>query len=195
MSTRTHVGALAAALLLAATGSASAQWWGRPRPPSSGACFYEDINFEGRYFCAREGTSTTKVPSGTNDEISSIRIFGRARVVVFKDPNFRGQSRQFDSNMADLRQAGFNDRISSFRIERGHGGNWGGSGGGHNNGRWTYQQAQAMVRRAYLSVLGREPDPASQGYVDAVMKNNWTQQQLENELRKSPEYREKHRRR
>jgi hypothetical protein len=30
--------------------------------------------------------------------------------------------------------------------------------------------------------------------VDAVMKNNWTQHQLENELRKSPEYREKHRR-
>jgi len=194
MSNGTKVGALATALLLAAAGSASAQWWGRPKPPSSGACFYEDIDFGGRYFCAREGTSTTKVPSGTNDEISSIRIFGRARVVVFKDPNFKGQSRQFESNMGDLRQAGFNDRISSFRIEPGYGGNWGGNRGGYNNGGWTYQQAQAMVRRAYLSVLEREPDPAARSYVDAVMKNNWTQQQLENELRKSPEYREKHRR-
>ncbi len=50
-----------------------------------------------------------------------------------------------------------------------------------------------MVRRAYLSVLGREPDPASRSYVDAVMKNNWNQQQLEIELMKSPEYRDKRR--
>ena len=136
------------------------------------------------------------MPSGTNDEISSIRIFGNAQVIVYRNPNFKGQSRRFDSNMPDLRNAGLNDRISSFRIESRYGGNWGGShggGGGYNNGRWTYQQAEAMVRRAYLSVLGREPDPASRSYVDAVMKNNWNQQQLETELRKSPRYRDKRR--
>ena len=93
MSHRTRVGALATALLLAAAGSASAQWWGRPKPPSSGACFYEDINFNGRYFCAREGTSTTKVPSGTNDEISSIRIFGRATLqMTYRYSNIDGRS-------------------------------------------------------------------------------------------------------
>ena len=116
---------------------------------------------------------------------------------MYRDPNFKGQSRRFEANTADLRQAGLNDRISSFRIESGYGGNWGGShggGGGYNNSRWTYPQAEAMVRRAYLSVLEREPDAASRSYIDAVMKNHWSQQQLENELRKSPEYREKHRR-
>jgi hypothetical protein len=185
------VGLLAGGLMLAAAGYASAQNWGRPSTPAAGACFYEDIDFGGRYFCARAGTDNARVPSGTNDEISSIRIFGNARVVVYRDPNFKGQARTFESNMTDLRQIGLNDRISSFRIEaRGH---WGNGGDGFGN-RWTYQQAEAMVRRAYLSVLGREPDPASRGYVDAVMKNHWTQQQLENELRKSPEYREKHRR-
>jgi len=38
-------------------------------------------------------------------------------------------------------------------------------------------------------VLGREPDPGARPWTDAVMKNNWTQRQLETELMKSPEYR------
>jgi hypothetical protein len=191
MRDSTRFGLLAGALILIGAPHAAAQHWGRPPIPSSGACFYEDVNFGGRYFCARTGTTTDKVPSGTNDEISSIRIFGNADVIVFRDGNFKGKSARFDSNMTDLRQAGWNDRISSFRIEPRYGGNW---GNGHNGVRPTYQQAEAMVRRAYRSVLGREPDPASRSYVDAVMKNNWTQQQLENELRKSPEYRERYRR-
>ncbi|HEY2151663.1 MAG TPA: YXWGXW repeat-containing protein [Vicinamibacterales bacterium] len=53
-------------------------------------------------------------------------------------------------------------------------------------------QAQATVRSAYLKVLGREPDPASSGWVDAVFANQMSQQQLENELRNSAEYRQKH---
>jgi hypothetical protein len=195
MSSRTGFAVLVTGLFLSIAGPASGQSWGRPSTPSSGACFYEDINFGGRYFCARAGTSTTRVPSGMNDEISSIRIFGNARVVVYRDSNFKGASRQFDANMADLRRAGLNDRVTSFRIERGYGGGYGYRPGGPASGtQWTYQQAEAMVRRGYLDVLGREPDPASRGYVNAVMQNGWSQQQLEAELRKSPEYREKHRR-
>jgi hypothetical protein len=53
-------------------------------------------------------------------------------------------------------------------------------------------QAQEIVRAAYLKVLGREPDPASAGWVDAVVTNRLSQQQLENELRNSAEYRQKH---
>ena len=49
-------------------------------------------------------------------------------------------------------------------------------------------QAQAMVRSAYLKVLGREPDPASAGWVDSVFSNQLSQQQLETELRNSAEY-------
>jgi hypothetical protein len=56
----------------------------------------------------------------------------------------------------------------------------------------TRGQAQAIVRSAYQSVLGREPDPASAGYVDQVFTHYWSQQQVENELRNSAEYRQKH---
>ena len=47
------------------------------------------------------------------------------------------------------------------------------------------------LRRAYRSTLGREPDSGAGSWVDAVMKNNWSQGQLEAELRKSAEYRNK----
>jgi TorA maturation chaperone TorD len=53
----------------------------------------------------------------------------------------------------------------------------------------TRQKAQDIVRRAYLSVLKREPDAASRGYVDRILRDKWTQSDVERELRKSPEYR------
>jgi len=125
-------GFLVGGLLLIAAASVSAQNWGRPRVPPIGACFYEDVNFEGRYFCSRVGATNAEVPPGTNDRISSIRIFGNAEVIVFRDRGFDGRSRRFDSDMADLRQAGWNDRISSLRVattESNHDGNWGGNWG------------------------------------------------------------------
>ena len=57
----------------------------------------------------------------------------------------------------------------------------------------TYAKAQEIVRRAYLSILGREPDPASRSYIDRVMRDRWSQGDIERELRKSPEYRNKRR--
>ena len=61
-----------------------------------------------------------------------------------------------------------------------------------SNGLMTREQAQATVRSAYQNVLGREPDPASAGFVDRVVNDHWSQQQIENELRNSAEYRQKH---
>ena len=55
----------------------------------------------------------------------------------------------------------------------------------------TRPKAQEIVRRAYLNVLNREPDAASRGYVDRVFKDKWTQADVERELRKSPEYRQR----
>jgi hypothetical protein len=66
------------------------------------------------------------------------------------------------------------------------------SGSDRSTGSMTREQAQAIVRSAYQSVLGREPDPASAGWVDRVFNDHWSQQQLENELRNSVEYRQKH---
>jgi hypothetical protein len=46
--------------------------------------------------------------------------------------------------------------------------------------------------RAYRTLLGREPDPSSRSWVNQVKSNNWTEQQLTDEIKKSPEYIAKH---
>ena len=55
----------------------------------------------------------------------------------------------------------------------------------------TREQAEEVVRRAYQSVLGRDPDPSSRGYVDHVLKDHWTERDVARELRNSDEYRNK----
>jgi hypothetical protein len=55
----------------------------------------------------------------------------------------------------------------------------------------TRAKAQEIVRRAYLNVLKREPDPGAEGYINNVWRQNWSQEQVERELRNSPEYRQK----
>jgi hypothetical protein len=82
-----------------------------------------------------------------------------------------------------------NDRNDGGRANNGRSQ---GNGSYRDNGSMTRVQAQAMVRSAYQNVLGREPDPASAGWVDSVFNNKLSQQQLENELRNSAEYRQKH---
>jgi len=164
-------------------GPAYAQRWGRTATPRSGVCFYEDINYGGRYFCSEMGTSAPQVSSGNNDEISSIRLFGDAAVTVYRDRNFRGQSRVIDSNLSDLRSLGFNDRISSYQVDtsrvnssrgarqypsdrqypgdrqsagaRQYPNGPYGTAGQPNASRWNYRDAERVVRQSYRSVLGR----------------------------------------
>ncbi len=118
--------ACAGVLVLAST--ASAQNWGRGRYPSSGACFYRDINYGGDYFCTRVGDSNPRVASRVNDEISSIRLFGNAQIIIYRDPNMRGEARRLVSSIRDLRSLGFNDRLSSYVVQpRNYGGGYGGA--------------------------------------------------------------------
>src|SRR5262249_44883120 len=120
-------GSCLSVMILVAAG-ASAQTWGRGATPSLGACFYERTNFGGQYFCVNVGESQVRVPAGINDRISSIRLFGTAEVVVYPDANYHGKSVRFDTNISDLREVGWNDKISSFSVgRRGYGGvgNWG----------------------------------------------------------------------
>ena len=54
------------------------------------------------------------------------------------------------------------------------------------------QQAQDIVRRAYQSVLKRDPDPAGMAsYKARVVRDRWSQFDVERELRKSDEFRNK----
>jgi len=119
---------LTALLLLSVTSlpAFAQQSWGRPHPPKSGACFYADPGFRGEYFCLKHGERWPSLPPGFNDRITSIRVFGGARLRVFNDDNFGGISALIAHDVDDLRSfrlpenpyKSWNDRISSIAVFR-----------------------------------------------------------------------------
>lgn len=98
--------------------------WRGGRWDSGGACFYKDRNFGSSYFCMRRGEQR-EVLGGYGDDISSIRLFGGARVTVYDDRNFNGARQTLYSDASDLRQLSvtqkpghtWNNRISSIRVQ------------------------------------------------------------------------------
>lgn len=99
--------------------------WGRGAQPRQGACFFRDSNFRGDYFCMARGETFRSLPAGFNDRISSVRLFGGARVTVYQDSDFRGRDARFGRDIADLhdrrtrddRDRNWNDRISSIQVD------------------------------------------------------------------------------
>jgi hypothetical protein len=174
-----------------------------------------------------------------------MRIFGRAEITVFREERFGGRSTRFNRDVRNLKDEGWNDRISSIRVDesRGRRGRDDSASSGRFRGdpdrivRRAYQdilnrepdgsglrlyrsrliddgwseadvrealrkspeyrekstmtreKATEIVRQAYRAVLSREPDSGSSGYVERVLRDKWTQSDVERELRKSPEYR------
>src|SRR5512142_491952 len=72
--------------------------------PNSGACFYTDFNFRGESFCMNVGQDAPTVPSGFNDRIRSIRVFGRAQVIFYYVSAWRVTSVSTCRYISDLRQ-------------------------------------------------------------------------------------------
>jgi hypothetical protein len=123
MISRASVVCVIGLLCLVRAEAASAQpKWGRERMPAVGACFFEDKNFKGRYFCVTPGERLRSLPSGMGDEISSLRLAGSAELTVFKDKDMRGRSARFIGDVRDLKREGWNDQISSVEVGRGAGG-------------------------------------------------------------------------
>jgi hypothetical protein len=89
-----------------------------------GACFYKDSKFGGGFFCLHRGDRRESL-GDFGDKISSIRVFGNARVTVYDDRNFSGADASTSRDISDLRDWGvrqkpghtWNDRISSVRVQ------------------------------------------------------------------------------
>jgi hypothetical protein len=184
MTSRTMMTLAATLAAFAAASTANAQGGGQV--PRDGACFYQDTNYRGQYFCVEAGDELETMPPGANDRVSSIRIFGRADVRIYRDTRFRGESRRITSSVRDLEDDNFDDAISSIRIEGRSfgGGSRGGQGGSAN--------PELIVRRAYQDILERDPDPTGMRiYRSHIIDDGWTEQQVREDLRRSPEYRER----
>jgi hypothetical protein len=90
-------------------------------------CLYQDIHYQGWEQCYAAGDEIVDL-RGRGNAVSSIRIFGRARVIVFDDSQFRGTSDEFFNDVPDLDRRmmngsrSWNDRIGSLRVAMGYAG-------------------------------------------------------------------------
>ena len=96
---------------------------------SEGVCVYDRPNYQGRSQCwsGRERFSDLGAQGNWSDRISSIRVFGGTRVVVYRDIGLRGPSFVVNGDIPDLAQVrgqGFRSwdrQISSMEIDSGRG--------------------------------------------------------------------------
>jgi hypothetical protein len=104
--------------------SGAAPQFGRGRDRDEGrdrVCLYQDIQYQGWEQCYSNGD---EIPSlgGRSNAASSIRVFGRTRVTVYEDSNFRGRSAEFSSDVPDLGRRivsgsrSWSDHIQSLRV-------------------------------------------------------------------------------
>jgi len=121
----------------------------------SSVCFYTDENYRGESYCVDAGESRRNVGGRFNDRFSSVRVSGGAQVVVFKNEGFSGSRTIFTHSVPNLKN--WNDRITSFQVVRGHGGNYGESQSNRDYG-------------GYGS--GNEPRDGACFYVDKDFRGN-----------------------
>jgi hypothetical protein len=88
--------------------------WGNGSVPRNGACFYTDSDYRGERFCLNSNERVSSVGGHYNDRISSIRIFGRARVTIYKNKNYGGSHRTYTNNAPHL--GDLNDEITAIEI-------------------------------------------------------------------------------
>jgi hypothetical protein len=88
-----------------------------------------------------------------------------------------GELRDFRARFLD---AGWNERMLRDHLR--------------SEERYRIEAADRLVHRAYLDVLGRAPDESGlKQYRWAILRKNWTEGDVRDDLRKSDEFRSKHR--
>lgn len=79
-------------------------------------CFYRGVNFTGKSFCVEPGDSDDSLSGSWDDSISSIRIYGDARVLVCSDEDLDGICANIKSSKKSLPDA-LDDEISSYEVK------------------------------------------------------------------------------
>lgn len=96
--------------------------WDQRDNPNDGACFYTDHSYSGHHFCVMAGDRLSALPGHFGHHISSIQVFGQARVRLFNDSDYKNGSTIVDHSIDNLRDVPFrgghtwNDRIGSLIV-------------------------------------------------------------------------------
>jgi hypothetical protein len=167
---------------------------GRDRDRERGprVILYEDAEYRGERLVLYPGDSLDNLSGLTfgdgsrlNDRISSIRVEGGAEVYVHADARFRGAVMRLTENARDLTgrllpgsvSTSWNDRISSLRVEM-------------RRRDEARPDPDVIIKRAYLDLLGREPDAAGlRDYRSLVIDQGWTETMVRDNIRRGDEFR------
>ena len=156
---------------------------------------YQDADYRGDFIVLYPGEAIDNFSGQTfsngnklNDRVSSIRIEGGAEVYVYDDARFRGSAMRLTENARDLTgrlltensRDSWNDRISSVRVERPRRG-----GGGNRDINY-----EAVIKRAYRDLLGRDPDERGvRSYRGLMIDQGWTEVMVRDHIQRGDEFR------
>jgi hypothetical protein len=126
--------------------------------------------------------------AGLNDGVSSIRVEGGAQVYVYENGRFRGAVMRLTENVRDLTgrvlsdnpRDNWNDRISSIKVD-----------GSHRRPEPSREiDYDAVIRRAYKDLLGREPDGGGlRNYRGLMIDQGWTERMVRDHIQHGDEFR------
>jgi Beta/Gamma crystallin len=110
----------------------SGQEFDPQNPPANTVVFFEDTNYQGRWFASpydRDYSDLRGIYLGENqssgnwnDRVSSLKIGKDACVTLWKDINFKGDKSALQGNqnstncISSLVPSGWNDKLSSFKV-------------------------------------------------------------------------------
>ena len=84
------------------------------RPAKGHAWIYKHNNYGGRRFIVSQDKSSV---GDFNDEASSIKVGPNTKVILYKHNNYEGRDEERTSNDSQFGNDGFNDMLSSVKIE------------------------------------------------------------------------------
>lgn len=83
--------------------------------PSNGISVYDDVNYKGD--ASFMITDTNELGSrGLNDRVSSVRLIGSSKAILYEHNDFRGRALYIDGDMPDTHYLDFKDNISSIKV-------------------------------------------------------------------------------
>jgi hypothetical protein len=171
--------------------------FGRPPAVAGRVILFENANYRGGYLVLAVGQNVENLAqvqfnnrTNANDRISSVRIEGNAAVLLFESARFGGQMLRLTESVPNLAdrmtpdgKRSWNDSVSSVAVEpAGRGGRGGGA----------TADPEAVVKRVYNDLLGRDPDAAGlRTYRSFIIDQGWTEAMVRDAVRNGAEFKER----
>src|SRR5262245_57945956 len=82
-------------------------------------CIYNDENFHGHEQCYRPGEQVSDLKKA---KMESIRVYGRARAMLYEERDFRGRTMEFTTDIPDLKHVpmsgskSWHEHVGSLRV-------------------------------------------------------------------------------